>query len=583
MGWMRKLVRRVAGIVPSERREQEIAAEIDSHLEMHIEDNLRAGMSFVEARRSAILTLGGVEMTKQAYREQSTLPFVETVLQDLRFAARQLRKNPGFTATAVLMLALGMSASVAIFAFVDAALIKPLPYEKPARLVSVTETVAEFGRANLSYPDYLDWKKMNTSLSSMAIYTGAGYMLPTGSGSEQVTGLRVSDGFFRVLGVKPMLGRDFYEGEDLPSAPQTVMLTYATWQRRYAGRKEVIGQAVNLSGNPYTIVGVLPESFQFVPRNNAEFIATYHAAGGCDLRRSCHGLVGLGRLKDGVSVAMANADFTQIAQQLERQYPDSNRGQGASAISLTEAFVGDIRPILLTLLGGAGLLLLIACVNVASLLLVRSESRRREIAVRGALGASRGRLSRQFVTEGLLLVTIGSAIGIAAAMGAMRLLIGLLSKDMLIHMPYLDGLGLNLRVMAFAGVVAVMAAVVFSVTPMLRLAGVNVREGLAEGSRGSGSVLWRRLGSNLVVAELAIAMVLLAGAGLLGKSFYKLLHVELGFEADHLATMQVAMPDQQYNDAVKQTALAKRVLDTVEALPGVVAAGTASDLGRIHI
>ena len=332
--------------MPSERRERELADEIDSHLQMHIDDNLRAGMSAVEARRSAILTLGGVEMTKQAYREQSTLPFVETVLQDLRFASRQLRKNLGFTLTAVLMLALGMSASVAIFAFVDAALIKPLPYEDPTRLVSVTETVATFGRANLSYPDYLDWKKMNTSLSAMALYYGAGYMLPTGTGSELVTGLRVSDRFFRVLGVKPVMGRDFYDGEDLPSAPRTVLLTYATWQRRFASRKDVVGQAVNLSGIPYTIVGVLPESFQFVPRNNAEFIAPFHAAGGCDLRRSCHGLIGLGRLKDGVSVATANADFTQIAQQLERQYPDSNRGQGGSAISLSEEFVGnEFRPI----------------------------------------------------------------------------------------------------------------------------------------------------------------------------------------------------------------------------------------------
>jgi predicted permease len=356
------------------------------------------------------------------------------------------------------------------------------------------------------------------------------------------------------------------------------MLSYAAWQRRYAGRKDVAGQSVTLSGQPYAIVGVLPESFQFVPRNNAEFIATYHASGGCDLRRSCHGLIGVGRLKDGATVESASADFTQIAQQLERQYPDSNRGQGASVISLTEAFIGNIRPILMTLLGGAGLLLLIACVNVASLLLVRSESRRREIAVRGALGASKGRLSRQFITEAVLLVAAGSFVGMLAAVGAMKLLLHLVSKDMLLRMPYLEGLGMNLHALLFACGVAGMAAVVFSVTPMLRLAGVNVREGLAEGTRGSAGVLWRRLGANLVVAELAIAMVLLAGAGLLGKSFYKLLHVELGFEPEHLATLQVAMQDQQTSDAVKQTAEAQSVLRAVEAVPGVVEAGTTSVL-----
>lgn len=575
---LRVLMRRLIGLVTTRRHEQELAAEIDSHLQMHIDDNLHAGMTATEARRNAILTLGGVEMTKQAYREQSTMPFFETVLQDLRFANQQLRKNLGFTLTAVLMLALGMCASVSIFAFVDATLIKPLPYTQPTRLASVTETVAMFGRANLSYSDYLDWKKDNTVFSSMDIYTGTGYLLPTSGGSEMVPGIRVSDGFFKTLGVTPVLGRDFYAGEDLPSAPRAVMLSYATWKKRYAGRKDVIGQSVNLSGVPYAIVGVLPQSFQFAPRNNAEFWATFHAMGSCDLRRSCHSLMGIARLKDGVTVKAAFADMATIAQQLERVYPDSNRGQGASVIPLSEAFVGDIRPILLTLLGGAGLLLMIACVNVASLLLVRSESRRREVAVRGALGASRGRLSRQFITEGLLLVAIGSVLGVASAFGTMRLLMHLLSKDMLIRMPYLQGLGLNLRVMAFAGAVALVAAVVSSLTPILRLSGVNVREGLAEGSRGSAGALWRRLGSHLVVVELAIAMVLLVSAGLLGKSFYKLLHVDLGFQPDHLATLSVAMPELQYTKDAQRISLMRQVLNSVSALPGVKSAATTSML-----
>jgi macrolide transport system ATP-binding/permease protein len=575
---LRVLMRRLAGIVPSACREQELAAEIDSHLQMHIDDNLRAGMTPVEARRQAIVTLGGVEMTKQAYREQSTVPFVETILQDLRFGVRQLRRNPGFTATAILMLAVGMGASVAIFAFVDAALIKPLPYLNPTRLVDVTESVALFGPANLSYPDYLDWKRNNTVFSSMDVYTGAGYMLPSAKGSELVPGMRVTDGFFRTLGITPVLGRDFYTGEDLPSAPKTVMLSYAGWQKRYAGRKDVIGQTVALSGVPYTIVGVLPQSFQFARRNTAEFWATFHAAGSCDLRRSCHSLVGVGRLKDGVTIQSAMANMTTIAQQLERVYPDSNRGQGASVMALSEAFVGDIRPILLTLLGGAGLLLLIACVNVASLLLVRSENRRREIAVRGALGASRARLSRQFITEGLLLVAIGSILGLASAFGAIRLLLHLLSKDMMQRMPYFDVLGLNFRVMAFAGGVAVLAAVVFSLTPMLRLSIMNVREGLAEGSRDSAGVLWRRLGSHLVVVELAIAIVLLVGAGLLGKSFYRLLHVDLGFQPDHLATLSVALPELQYAKDEQQILLARQIIDKVSALPGVKSAAITSVL-----
>ncbi len=492
-----------------------------------------------------------------------------TYLQDLRFAARQLRKNPGFAATAIMMLALGMCASVAIFAFVDAALIKPLPYPDSPRLVDVTERSGLFSRANLSYPDYLDWKRFNTVLSSLDVYTGSGYMLSSGTGAELVTGARVSDGFFRTLGVVPLLGREFYAGEDLPSAPRTVMLRYGTWQTRFGARKDIIGQTVTLSGIPYEVIGVLPENFQFALRNAAEFWAPMHAEGSCDLRRGCHSLYGVGRVwlkEHGVSVATALANMTEIAQQLERQYPDSNRGQGASVLPLSEVIVGNVRPILLTLLGGAALLLLIACVNIASLLLVRSESRRREIAVRGALGASRARLARQFIIEGLLLVTLGSGLGVALASAAMQLLMRLLSKDMLTRMPYLDGLGFNPHVMAFAFAVALFAAILFSVTPMLRLAGEEMREGLTEGGRGAAGTLWRRLGSNLVVAELTIAMVLLVGAGLLGKSFYRLLHVDLGFQPDHLATLQVAVPRLTYTKDEQDIALGRQIVRDTSAL-----------------
>jgi len=381
---LRAALRRFAGMFSSGRREEEFASELEGHLQMHIDDNMRAGMTAEEARRDALVKLGGMERTRQAYRERGTAPFFETLWQDLRFALRQLTKNPGFTITAVLMLSLGIAASVAIFAFVDAALLKPLPYEDPRTLADVTESVAVFPHANLSYPDYLDWKKMNHSFRSLDVYTGAGYLLDTPSGVEPVTGLRVTDGFFHTLGVVPLLGRDFYSGEDLLSAPRTVILSYAAWQNRFGGKKEIVGQSVSLSGTPYVVVGVLPDSFEFAPRNTVEFWTTMHpgASNSCDLRRSCHGLTGVARLKDGGSIAAALADTKAIAQQLERQYPDSNHGPGATVESLTDAFVGNIRPILLLLLAGSGLLLLIACVNVASLLLVRSESRRKEIGLR---------------------------------------------------------------------------------------------------------------------------------------------------------------------------------------------------------
>jgi macrolide transport system ATP-binding/permease protein len=500
------------------------------------------------------------------------------LLQDLRFAFRQFRKNLGFSLTAVSMLALGIGASVAIFAFVDAALIKPLPYADSARLVDVTESAALFPHANLSYPDYLDWKRMNTVFRSLDVYGGAGFLLRTGTGTVPVAGSRVSDGFFRTLGVRPILGRDFYAGEDLPSASRALMLSYSAWQSRFGGRNSVIGETVSLSGLPYTIIGVLPQSFYFAPRGDTDFWAALHAERSCALRRSCHSLYGVGRLKDGVTIGTARAEMISIAAQLEKQYPDSNRGRGASVMPLYDAIVGDVRPILLALLGGAGLLLLIACVNVSSLLLVRSEGRKREIAVRGALGASAGRLARQFLTEGFLLVLAGSLLGLAGASAAMQVLLRLIPKEMMHGMPYLLGLGMNWRVVGFAIVVSVLAAVLFSLTPILRLSstgvGAEMRSGLAEGSRGSSSAIWRRFGANLVVLELAIAMVLLVGAGLLGKSFYRLLHVELNFNPDHLAVVEVNLPQVGYDKDEQMVQVHAEILRQVAALPGVESMGT---------
>jgi predicted permease len=412
----------------------------------------------------------------------------------------------------------------------------------------------------------------------MDVHTGSGYLLRTATGTEPVPGVRVSDGFFHTLGITPVLGRDFYAGEDLPAAPPTVILSYATWQHRFDGRKDLVGQTVTLSGMAYTIVGVLPQDFQFAPRGNAEFWTTLHAADSCAQRRGCHNLNGIGRLKDGVSIETARADMKAIARQLEMQYPNENRGQGASVLPLSEAIVSDIRPILLVLLAGAGLLLVIACVNVSSLLLVRSEIRRREIAVRGALGASRGRLIRQFITEGLVLVAAGTSLGLMVAAAAIELLTRLISKDMMAGMPYLGGLRLNWHGLVFALAVALFAAALFSLPPIVRLPLTELREALAEGGRGYAGTLWRRFGSNLVVVELAIAVVLLVGAGLLGKSFYRLLHVDVGFRTDHLATVQIALSHASCAKDEQVVAVERQIINRVASLPGVQSAGVSSVL-----
>jgi macrolide transport system ATP-binding/permease protein len=572
---------RLAGMFPNQRREAELAAEIESHLQMHIDDNLRTGMTPEQARRHAILKLGGVEPTKEAYRDRGAVPLVEHLLQDIRFAIRQLQKNPGFTCTAILMLALGMGASVAIFAFVDAALIKPLPYLNPTRLAGVYESIPLCSQCNLSYPDYLDWKKLNEVFTSLDVYQDSGFTVSTAEGAEQAGGARVTAGFFRTLGIAPALGRDFNSGEDLPAAPRTVIISYAAWQKRYGGRRDVLGQTVTLNGDPNIIIGVLPRDFHFAPAEPAEFWTALHATTGCYQRRSCHSLLGVARLKDGVPVEKALANMKAIAQQLESQYPDSNRGQGANVIGLTEAIIGDVRPILLVLLSGAGLLLLIASVNVASLLLVRSESRKREIAVRSALGGSAARLFSQFMTESLVLVAAGSVLGLLSANWLMELLIRLLPEGMLAGMPYLHGLGLSAHVLVFAAGISLFAAALFSITPALRLSLPDIRDGLAEGSRGSAGTAWRRFGAKLVVLELATAVVLLVGAGLLGQSLNRLLHVDIGFEPNHLATLRLGAPPSRYSSKEQIIALERRVLSQIASLPGVQFAGISSKLPLI--
>lgn len=574
---LRSWLYRLAGFVPSARRERELSEEIESHLRMHIDDNLRAGMTPQEARRDALIKLGGIEPAKQAYREQRSIPLLEHLLQDIRFALRQLRTNPGFTLTAMLMLALGLCASVAIFAFVDAALLKPLPYRDASRLVAVYERINLCPYCTLSYPDFLDWKKLNKVFDSMDIYEGRDMTLSTPDGAQSAAGARVTADFFRTLGVTPVLGRDFLPGEDQPAAPRTAVLSYAAWQKRYGGRRDVLGHTVTLSGDPTVIVGVLPPDFHFSLVGPAEFWTAIHVAStGCDPQRACHGSFAVARLKDGVSLETAQANVIAIAHQLEAQYPDSNRGQGAALRSLSDAIVGDIRTVLTVLLSGAALLLLIATVNIASLLLVRSESRKREIAIRTALGGSSARLFSQFLIEALVLVAAGSILGLASADGAMNLLTKLIPQAMRENMPYLSGLGLNLHVLAFAAAIALLATMLFAIMPTLRLSLTNSRAGLTESSRSSAGITWRRLGSRLVILELATAMVLLVGASLLGQSLHRLLHLDIGFRPEHLAHLRISSPSTTYSKDAEVIALERLILSRVAALPGVTSAGVTS-------
>ncbi len=568
---------KLARLFGRDRFRSELDEEMAFHRAEAEKDLVADGMRPEAARRAAALRFGNGTRLREESHEIVGFR-AESVVQDLRFTMRQMRKNPGFALTAILILALGMGVSVAIFGFVDAALLQPLPYSMPNRLMAVDESSAMFPSSNLSREDYEDWKRMNRSFSSLEVYTGTGYLLRTPSGAEPVPAARASDGFFRTLGVKPMLGRDFLPGEDRPGQAKIVILTYGTWLKRFGDRADVIGQSVTLSGDSYTIIGVLPREFSFAPRGDAEFWTPLLDKNGCEQRRSCHDLDGVGRLRDGVTVKAALDEMKAIAAQLANQYPASNQGQGASVLPLSELIVGQVRPILLTLLAGAGLLLLIACVNVASLLLVRSETRRREIAVRGALGATPLRLTRQFVTEALLLAAAGSFGGGLVAVWIMTLLKRLVPKVMSDAMPYLAGVGMNAHTAMFTAGVALGAALLMAATPTMRLSFQRIRDGLGDGDRGVAGRFWRRMGANFVVVELVIAVVLLVGAGLLGKSFYRLLHVETGFDVTHLATLQVMAPEKLYAKSEQQVELMREISRRVSALPGVQSVGFTSSL-----
>ena len=562
MNWLRQLISR-------RRRYDELSESIREHLDEKIADLMDRGMTQEQAESTAHREFGNVTRIEERSREEWQWPTLESLWADVRFALRQLQRNPGFTATVGLVLSLGVCASVSIFAFVNAALIKPLPYQNPNRLVVLYETTTMGKQFHLSYPDFLDWKRNNSVFQSIAVYGNHGFTLKTPAGSQAVDGTSVSAGFFEQLGVTPMIGRNFRPADDEPGSTPVVLLTYATWQKRYGGRDDVVGQTVVLDNTVHTIIGVLPKGFSFAPAEPSDYWGIYQPSSDCAKSRGCDNLFGVARLKSGVSLEAALANLQAIQAQLARQYPDADRNRGSFMMPLTDVVVGNIRPILLALLVGAGLLLLIATVNVASLLLVRTENRRRELAVRTALGASPVRLLRQFVIEGLVLVAASSVLGFAAAFGAMQLLLRLIPADQMARMPYLEGLELNVHVVLFAVAVSLATGTVFAITPTLRLSLSDLRAELSGGGRNFAGVAWRRLGANLVIIELAAATVLLVSAGLLGKSLYRLLHVDTGLDPDHLATLRVSAPPARYAKDAQLIALEREIQEKLSGLPGM--------------
>jgi macrolide transport system ATP-binding/permease protein len=499
---------------------------------------------------------------------------LETTIQDFRFALRQLRKSSVFTATAMSVLGLSIGACAAIFAFVDGALLRPLPYQEPSSLVALFETLPVGSRYHISYGDYAEWKRQSHAFVSLDIYRQDQFFLKTAAGVEDVTGAQVSDGFFRTLGVAPLLGRDFLPGEDLPTAPRTVLLSYETWHRRYGANQSVLGETAVLDGVPFVIIGVLPSGFHFAPALNAGFWKTLDPEL-VRAPRDGHPYYGVARLKPGVTLSAAYADLSPIARQIATDYPQANRDRGVTVLSLTDAILGDIRPTLVALLAGAGLLAFIGFVNVSSLILVRADNRRRELALRGALGASRLRLLRQLIVEGGLLATTGCGIGLLLAFFGVAYSLRRIPQPLLNEMPYLQRLGLNPHMVLFALVFSLGGTILFSSGPALQLFFNERQPRLLEGGRAAAGRTWRRLGASLVVAELAITVVLLMSAGLLVRSFYRLLHEDVGIATNHLSIVHVIDADNP--SEAQSLARVREVTRALASLPGSIAAGAAQE------
>jgi len=503
---------------------------------------------------------------------------MNSIFKDIKFALRGLLKHPAFTAIAVVTLALGIGASTSIFTVVNAALLRGLPYKSPDRLYHLWEQTPkqEFPKREFSYPDYQDYQQ-NSVFEGLAAYTGGGAILSGQGDPETLNAPRVNAAFFSVLGVDPLLGRTFQNGEDSQNGPNVTVLTYGLWQRRFGADPGIVGRALTINGNSYTVIGVLPASFQFAMRP-ADLFLPYQPSQSQLTRRFMHGTNLIARLKSDKSADEAQSELNLIAGRIEQQFNDSHAGVKARLVPLQEEVVGNVRPILLVLLGAVGFVLLIACANVASLLLTRSLSRQKEVAIRSALGASRWRVIRQLLTESLLLSLAGGVAGLLIAYWSVPALIAVLPQSQLNAMPFLASLRIDAGILTFSVVLSLLTGLVFGLAPALQSSRLDLNEALKEGGRQTSAGTSHRLRSAMVVTEIALAVVLLVGAGLMMKSLLRLLQTNIGFNTENLLTMTVILPPAKYTETNQQINFNDQLRQRVQSLPGVVGAGTVNIL-----
>jgi len=580
MSAFRAAFARIRNFFRREELDREFEAELCSHLELHIEENLRAGMSPEAARRDALLKLGGVEQTKENHRDTRGIPILETLLRDVRFGIRMLLKNPGFAAAAVITLALGIGANAAIFSFVNAALLRPLPYQSPERLVVLGEFRAtqDSQSVSASLPDFQDWQRSAKTFESFAGYTSDNVTTSGGGIAENLDAARTTSNFFSTLGVSPILGRAFLAKEDEAGGAKVVLLSYAYWKSHYGGARDAVGKALRLDGVAYTVIGVLPNGFEFAPAGSPILWLPIDMSAEFAARRNLRWLRVVGRLKRDVTVAQATSEMTAINSGLVSSHPQENGGIETSVQGLRERVVGNIRPLFLVLFGAVGFVLLIACANVAHLMLARAATRRKEIAVRVALGASRMQIVRQLLTESVLMSVAGGILGLVVAHWGVDLLLAVVPQNMRKSMPFLNSIHLDFTTFGFLLTITLITAIVFGFLPAWQMSKADPNETLKEESRNSTASRGVWLRSGLVVAELAISIVLLTGAGLMVRSLNAVMRQHPGFDVNNLLTFSVSLPDSAYKDEAAATQFRHRLETQLNRLPNVVGAASVSFL-----
>ena len=551
--------------------DQELTEELRAHVDLLTDQKVRDGLDPETARRAALLEVGGVEQVKERVREVRMGRPLDDLSHDLRYALRGLRKHRAFTAVAVITLALGIGANTAIFTVINTVLLRPLPYENPDQLVDLTETVSD-RPVGVSYQNFVDWRTQNTVFENITALRPRESFNLTGAGeSERLQGRLVSASFLSTLGIKPIRGRDFLAEDDQPNATPVAIISHALWQRRFGADESILGKQVTLNGQQFTVIGITPANFRYGADADVT-VPIGLSAERFKLRGKDPGITAFARLKPGTSIENANAELNTIAARLEQQYPDTNTGRRVRLESLRESVVGDIRPTLLTLLGAVGFVLLIACANVANLLLTRSAGRQREMAIRTALGAGRMRILRQLFTESMVLALAGGVVGLLLAIWGTSVLSSYVPEGI----PRMGELSVDTSVLAFTFGASLVTGIFFGLAPALQSAKTNLTETLKEGERNS-SPGHNRAGQFLVISEVALTLVLLVGAGLLVKSFWRLSQVNPGFDPQNVLAMQISI-NARPDEGPRVDNFLSQLQQRAQRLPGVQSVSVSNGL-----